>query len=36
MEEIYAEMEPMSEELAYQYNFELLMWEIKEREQQQD
>jgi hypothetical protein len=30
MEELYAEMVQMSEDLAYQYNEELTMWELKE------
>jgi len=32
MEDLYYEMEPITEELAYQYNFELMMWEIKEQD----
>lgn len=33
MEELYNEMEPMSEDLVYQYNYELMMWELKEVEE---
>lgn len=29
MEEIYAMVEPISDELAYQYDQELAMWELK-------
>jgi hypothetical protein len=35
MEELYAEMEPMSDELVYQYNQELIMWELKSIEEAQ-
>ena len=29
MEELYAMVEPISDELAYQYDQELAMWELK-------
>lgn len=33
MEDLYAMVEPISDELAYQYNYELAMWELKEQEE---
>ena len=32
MEDLYAEVEQVTEELALQYNYELMMWEWKEQD----